>query len=211
MVGVITLFFIGLQSFFANLKIGQSTGRKVSRREQRNRQVLLYGGGAIVLVILAVFAFHIFKSGSTSAVAQTSSACQPKPFRQDQATSLIKDGAIIAYERNGGVNCIDELYGIYPDGRITGDNGTQKIEKQVTPNDVDQLLAFINNLGWFTDNMYSTSHVPCSVCYHYFTSVVYKGQTKTVEAVDGGTDAPPEYWLMTGQFSTILPIFASAH
>ncbi len=122
----------------------------------------------------------------------------------------MKAGAVIAYERNGGANCIDELYAVYPDGRITGDNGTQKIKKQVTPDDVDKLLAFISNLGWFTDNMYSTSHLPCKVCYTYFTSVAYQGKEKTVEAVDGGTDVPAEYWLMTGQFSTILPKFAPA-
>ncbi len=50
-------------------------------------------------------------------------------------------GAVIAYERNGGLNCVDELYAIYPDGRVTGDNGTQKIEKQVTSADVDKLLV----------------------------------------------------------------------
>ena len=209
MVGVITLFFIGIQSLFANLKIGQTSGDKKSRAKRR-RQMLLYGGGAVVVVVLAVVAFNSFKSGSSSTIAPTSSACQLKPFRQDQAANLMKDGAVIVYERNGGANCIDELYGIYPDGRIVGDNGVQKIEKQVTPADVDKLLSFINNLGWFTDNMYSTSHLPCRVCYHYFTSVAYKGQEKTVEAVDGGTDAPAEYWLMTGQFSTILPKFAPA-
>lgn len=119
----------------------------------------------------------------------------------------MKDGAVIVYERNGGVSCLDELYAIYSDGRITGDDGTQKIDKQVAPEDVDKLLLFISNIGYFTDNIYSTSHVPCKVCYHYFTSVSYNGQEKTVEAVDGGTDAPAEYWLMTGQFSTILPKF----
>ena len=116
---------------------------------------------------------------------------------------------MIAYERNGGANCIDEVYGIYPDGRIVGDNGVQKIEKLITPPEIDQLLSFISNLGWFTDNIYSTSHLPCSVCYTYFTSIAYKGKTKTVQAVDGGTDAPSEYWLMTGQFSTLLPKFTS--
>jgi hypothetical protein len=204
-VGLITLFFIGLQSIIANLKIGRATGAKISRAK-RNRQVLLYGGGAVVVVVLAV-AFYSLRSGSTSTV---SSACQLQPFRQDQAASLMKGGAVIAYERNGGAKCIDELYAIYSDGRIVGDNGTQKIEKQVAPDDVGKLLSFISNLGWFTDNMYSTSHLPCSVCYHYFASVAYKGQEKTVEAVDGGTDAPAEYWLMTGQFSTILPSFAPA-
>jgi ribose/xylose/arabinose/galactoside ABC-type transport system permease subunit len=205
-VGVITLFFIGIQSFFANLNIGRSTGDKDSRAKRR-RQMLLYGGGAIIVVILAVSASYIFKSRSTGTIA-SSSTCQLKPFRQAQAASLIKDGAVITYERNGGVNCIDELFAIYTDGRIVGDNGVQQIESQVTPEDVDKLLTFISNIGFFTDNVYSTSHVPCKVCYHYFTSVSYNGQEKTVEAVDGGTDAPAEYWLMTGQFSTILPKFS---
>ena len=202
-VGLITLFFIGLQAIIANVKIGQTTGAKISRAK-RNRQVLL---GAIVVIVLAMFAFYSSQSGSSSTV---SSACQLKPFRQDQAASLMKGGAVIAYERNGGANCIDELYAIYPDGRIVGDNGTQKIEKQVAPDEVDKLLSFISNLGWFTDNMYTASHLPCGVCYTYFTSVAYKGQVKTISCVDGGTDCPSEYWLMTGQFSTFLPGFAPA-
>jgi galactofuranose transport system permease protein len=208
-VGVITLFFIGIQSLFANLKIGRKTEKKTSSSKRRS-QVLLYGGIAILIVVLVVIVFSSLKGGATSAVTPKSSICIIKPFQQDQAASLIKDGAVIVYERNGGALCIDEVYGIYPDGRIVGNNGVQKIEKQVTPADVDKLLSFINNLGWFTDNIYSTSHLPCAVCYTYFTSVAYKGQTKTVQAVDGGTDAPAEYWLMTGQFSTILPKFALA-
>ena len=138
MVGVITLFFIGLQSFFANLKIGKTTGDKISRAK-RNRQVLYYGGGAVVLVVLAVLAFNVFRNGRSNNVTP---ACQLKPFRPEQVASLMKDGAVIAYERNGGANCIDEVYGIYPDGRIVGDNGTQQIEKQVTPEDVDT-IAFV--------------------------------------------------------------------
>jgi simple sugar transport system permease protein len=205
MVGVITLFFIGIQSIFANLKIEKTSGDKISRA-RRNRQMLLYGGGAIVVVLLAVFAFNILKGASSGA---KSSACQLKAFRQVQAASLMKDGAVIAYERNGGANCIDELYGIYPDGRIVGDNGEQKIEEQITPADVNRLLSFVSNLGFFTDNMYTATHLPCRVCYTYFTSVAYKGQEKTISCVDGGTDCPSEYWLMTGQFSTILPKFAT--
>jgi galactofuranose transport system permease protein len=209
-VGMITLFFIGIQSIFANLKIGPRTIDKASRARQ-TRRVLIYSAGVIAFVALAaVFAVYSTQGGNASAATPKTSACPLKPFRQDQAASLVKDGAVIAYERNGGTNCIDELYGIYPDGRIVGDNGVQKIEKQVTPADVDKLLAFINNLGWFTDNVYSTSHLPCGVCYTYFTSVAYKDQTKTVQAVDGGTDAPSQYWLMTGQFSTILPKFGPA-
>jgi ribose/xylose/arabinose/galactoside ABC-type transport system permease subunit len=200
MVGVITLFFIGMQSFFANLKIEQISRSKESRTK-RNRRAFYYSLAAIGAIGLIFLAINIFKNP----VADT--ACQRRPFRQDQAARLMKDGAVIAFERNGGANCIDELYAFYPDGRIVGDNGTQQIEKQVTPEEIQGLLSFIVDLRWFTDNMYSTSHLPCRVCYHYFTSIAYEGQEKTVEAVDGGTDAPSEYWLMTGQFTTILPKF----
>ena len=206
MVGIITLFFIGLQAFFANLKIGRTSGDKI-RRARRNRQALFYGGGAVVVIILAVVAFNILGNERSN---NATPVCQLKPFRPEQVAGLVKDGAVIAYERNGGTVCIDEVYGIFPDGRIVGDNGTQHVEKQVTPGEVETLLTFITDQRWFTDNMYSSSHLPCRICYHFFTTVVYNGQEKTVEAVDGGTDAPEEYWLITGQLSLILPRFTPA-
>ncbi len=206
-VGLITLFFIGIQSIFANLKIG-GRARAKSSRPRQTRQVLFFAGGGIVVVALAIFAFSSLQPHSSNASTPETAACQLQPFRQDQAAGLLKEGAVIAYERNGGAACIDEIYAVYPDGRIVGDDGARKVEKQIAAADVDKLLTFISGIGYFTDNMYSTSHLPCRVCYTYYTSVVYQGQTKTVQAVDGGTDAPAEYWLMTGQFSTLLPKFA---
>ncbi len=41
---------------------------------------------------------------------------------------------------------------------MTGDDGTKTVSKQVTPEDVTTLVAAIDQLGWFTDDMYSTSH-----------------------------------------------------
>ena len=222
-IGSLTLVFIGVQSLVVNLnsrqlivgklinKAKESTQKALSARS-RNKQKLLFGGGAFLVILLALGAFVLIRSAThgpvVSALTPTPSGCQLKPFRQDQAASLMQAGAIIAYERNGGIHCIDELYAIYPDGRITGDNGIQQIEKQVTSADVDKLLSEIDNLDWFTDNMYSTSHVPCGACFTYFTNVSYKGQEKTVEAVDGGTDAPPNYWQMTALFDLFLPKFA---
>jgi hypothetical protein len=121
----------------------------------------------------------------------------------------MKDGAVIAYERNGGSNCIDELYGIYPDGRIVGDDGTNRIEKQVNPADVGKLLSDISDKGWFTEEMYSTSHVPCGQCFTYYLTVSYQGQEKTVQAVDGGTDAPADYWQVISIINAITPKFTS--
>ena len=108
-------------------------------------------------------------------------------------------------ERNGGAACIDELFAVYPDGRIVGDDGTQKVQATVTPEVVTALVANLGTLGWFTDDMFSTSHKPCGQCFTYFTTVTSADGSKTVQAVDGGTDAPAKYWLVTSRISAILP------
>jgi len=217
-IGLLTLVFIGVQSFVTNINARQLAGARKPKEGGRpaglrSRRTLLFGGGAVVVVVLAVIAFEVARSHGLGTVfgVQTPvySTCQIKPFRQDQVKSLVDAGAVIVYERNGGTKCIDELYAIYPDGRITGDNGTQQITGQVASEDVAKLLENINNMQWFTDNMYSTRHVPCGACYTYFTDVIYKGQEKNVEAVDGGIDAPDNYWQMTALLSLILPKFTS--
>ena len=63
----------------------------------------------------------------------------------------------------------------------------------------------IEDLGWFTAEFYTTHHTPCAACYDYRITIKYNGQQNTVDAVDGGTDAPGAYWLMTGKLAGILP------
>ena len=157
--------------------------------------------------VIAIFAMTqvVGAFGPAQGQAGPSAACQLKPNRSAQAADLIKSGAVITYERNGGPACVDELYAIYPDGRIVGDAGAQPVEKTVTPADVEALLASVDDLGWFTDNMYTTSHTPCGQCFSYFTTVSYQGHDKTINAVDGGTDAPSNYWLVTAKLSGLVP------
>jgi hypothetical protein len=217
-IGVLTLFFIGVQSLLVNLNTRQLANRKsASQAEEpttsRRRWLLQFGGAALVVIVLAIFVVPLVQrtlNKSANASTPVSAVCTPKPDRQQEAATLMKGGAVMTYERNGGLNCIDELYAIYPDGRIVADNGTQQIKKQVTPAEVDHLLTDIVNLGWFTNDMYTTYHNPCGACFTYFTTVSYKGQTKTVEAVDGGTDAPANYWQMSGEITVIVPKFAAS-
>ena len=90
-----------------------------------------------------------------------------------------------------------------------GDDGTNKIEKQVTTADVAVLLTAINDRGWFTDNMYDTWHTPCGQCFGYYLTVVHNGREKTVKAVDGGTDAPADYWQVVSLLNGVIPHFAA--
>ena len=214
-IGALMLVFIGVQSLLATINARQLTARRLGvaaggtrarPRPWRDRRVLI-GAAVVIVVILGLQVVGGLRSSGGSGGTGGATACQLKPFRQDQAATLMKAGAVITYERNGGAQCVDELYAIYPDGRIAADNGTQKVEKQATPADVDAILTFINDQGWFTDNMYSTSENQCGQCYTYDTTVAYKGQVKDVRAVDGGTAAPAKYFLVTSKLSIMLPPF----
>ena len=208
--------FIGVQSILASRR-----GRRRRSKESgvpalgtgRNRRLLVYGGtGAAIVIVLVVLGFTFLPglagdgSGTDTPTPRTA-ACELKPFRQDRAAELVGDGAVIAYERNGGPRCIDEVYAIYPDGRIVGDDGEKTIEKQVSSADVEKLLADIRDYGWFTDEMYNTWHTPCGQCYGYYLTVVHSGQEKTVKGVDGGTDAPADYWQVISLVKGIVPRF----
>jgi hypothetical protein len=120
---------------------------------------------------------------------------------------MVQGGAVVAYERNGGPRCIDEVYAIYPDGRIIGDNGVNRIENPAAVEEVQTLLGAIRDLGWFTAEMYDTWHTPCGQCYGYYTTVSDQGESKTVRGVDGGTDAPAEYWEVVSLIKAIVPAF----
>jgi ribose/xylose/arabinose/galactoside ABC-type transport system permease subunit len=217
-IGLLMLMFIGVQSLLAARKgrrQKKEAGAPLPAAERNRRRLVLGGAGAILAIVLAILAFTIIPKlsgdGSAAGTATPKTAsCELKPFRQDQAVALVQDGAVIAYERNGGPKCIDEIYAIYPDGRIVGDNGTAKIEKQVTLEEVDRLLAGIHDYGWFTDEMYNTWHTPCGQCYGYYLTVSYNGQEKTVKGVDGGTDAPADYWQVISLVKGIVPRFDTA-
>ncbi len=203
-VGALTLIFIGIQSFLAARKIRSGSGEKKKESLadilRRSRKTLLYGVGVIAAIVLIVVGVNAF-------MPNIPTKCTLKPFQQEQAAALIEGGAVVVYEHNGGSSCVDEIYAIYPDGRITAEEGTNKLEKQVTSADVEKLLVDIANLGWFTDTLYSTEHEPCGQCYTFFLTVSDQGQIKTVKAVNGGTDTPPDYWKVIALIDEIIPHF----
>jgi hypothetical protein len=143
-----------------------------------------------------------------SSSAPTVFVCEYGSPREDLITSLKQAGAIIVYERIGGAPCVDELFGIYPNGNIFGDNSKIKIEKQVAPTDVEILLSEINDAGWFTDEVFDTWHSPCAACSAYYVMVSYKGKEKIVKAVDGGTDASSTYWQVISLITKLIPEFS---
>jgi simple sugar transport system permease protein len=211
-IGLLMLLFIGVQSFISARKGGrrkaQDAGAIASTR--RRRWAFALGGAAILVIVLAVnFIPPLMGSGQ---VAPTeSSQCEVVPFREAEVAELINGGAVIAYHRTAGTRCVDELYAVYPDGKVTGDNGIEKVEGQVDPAEVKRIIATIRDeYGWFTDKMYSTYHNPCGTCYSHYLTISDNGQEKTVTAVDGGVDMQAEYGYTLSIIRPVLPKFTQA-
>jgi len=209
-IGVLTLTFIGVQSILANRK----SRRKGAQPEQaliasrRKWQRFAIGFGLLIVLALAlIFTYARFAPVSPAATTENTQ-CDVKPFREDEAASLIKEGAVIVYHRTAGPQCVDELFAIYPDGRITGFDGVNKVEKQLPPEGVASLLTAISvDHKWFTDEIYSTYLNPCRQCFAHYILVSYEGQEKSATGVDGTTAMPPDYAFALATIRPLLPSF----
>jgi hypothetical protein len=140
---------------------------------------------------------------------QQTLTCTLKPMRDDQFNALVAGDAVIVFERNGGTSCIDELFAVYPDGRVESDYGDGNVKTtEITTERLDEIMVAIDDYGWFGDEFVTTHHTPCAACYQYNLTVKYEGQEKTVGAVDGGADAPDKYFQIVGKLAGILPMGA---
>ncbi|MBN2083764.1 MAG: hypothetical protein JW748_00970 [Anaerolineales bacterium] len=208
-IGALTLIFIGVQSQLAarRARLPGESGAAGQERSfwARRRKLILTTGGVVVALIAVIFLVRAIQGSQGGGAA---AGCTDPAFRQEEAARLmLEPGAVLTYEKNGGPDCTDVLYVIYSDGRIVGDNGTSKIEKQITPEEVQALLAAIDELGWYTDEFYDTWHTRCGQCYGYYITILYDGQVKTVKGVDGGTDAPTRYWDVVTLIYALVPKF----
>jgi hypothetical protein len=212
-IGLLTFVFIAVQSVLAarrrrRRRVMGTAVAEAAPAARRQRWAWIVGAAAVVgVAALALFLGRPSASGAVSTGTAETEHCALKPFRRDVADSMVQSGAVVVYERNGGPRCLDEVYAVYPDGRIVGDDGIDRIEKTATTQGVATLLTGIRGLGWFTAEMYDTWHTPCGQCYGYYVTVSDQGETKTVRGVDGGTDAPADYWQVVSLIKGIVPPF----
>jgi len=209
-IGSLMLVFIGIQSLVASWNAA-AISRSRTGVVLKRKHIVWYKRGYVRYPATAVIVIAIL--GSVGYVAapfifpsQQKVTCSLHPMRTDLTKSLADGEAVVVYERNGGTNCIDEVFAIYPDGRATVDfGGAKQPDVRLTATQVQKLLSDINDYGWFTDNFVTTWHTPCGACYQYSLTVKYNGQTKTVGAVDGGVDAYSNWWQITPELSRLLP------
>jgi hypothetical protein len=209
-IGSLMLLFIGIQSMAAAWNAA-AIGRSRTGFQLRKRPVVWYKRNyvkypVIAFVVVAILGTTTFVAAPFVFPKAQVKQCTMQPMRTEQTTSLGKGDAVIVYERNGGTSCVDQVYAVYADGRVMADFGGGSVENtQIPTSQVDATLTDIDGHGWFSDNFYTTHHTLCAACFQYSITVKYKGQSKTVGAVDGGVDVYPAYWLITSELAGILP------
>jgi hypothetical protein len=158
--------------------------------------------GVVVLVMLILAA-----CGGQAATPTARPACAEIPAAtfQKNADDGVAAGAVIVYERSGGNDCVDDVWSIYPDGRIVGVSGSKQATGTMTAQEASAMLADIQALGFF--KLPSTKHTACRECFTYHITVKSGDQVKTVAAVDGGTDTPTDYWQIYAKIKKVLPAF----
>lgn len=210
-IGALMLLFLGIQSLVSawnEAAVARSrTGVRIPKKPTVWYKTTPVRYGGIGLATILVLGSLWFVAAPFIFPKQQTRTCTPEPMRPEQVQTLIDSDAVVIYERNGGSYCIEEIFAIYPDGRVVGDYGDGNIlEAQIEVEKLDSALEAIEGYGWFTDEFYTTHHTPCAACYEYNITIKYNDQEKTVGAVDGGTDAPAPYWLVTSKLAAIIPM-----
>ncbi|HSM24974.1 MAG TPA: hypothetical protein VK856_08940 [Anaerolineaceae bacterium] len=205
-IGVLTLTFIGVQSYIANRKNTSESKLSLEHSKISQHKKLLFGLAGVVALVVIVFISVSSLKPKEIEETSTATQCVVKPFREEEAESLINQGAVIVYNRTAGPMCVDEIFAIYPDGRITGNDGINQVESQVNPQEVEELLHTISvEHKWFTNEIYSTYLNPCRQCFAHFIDISYEGQQKSATGVDGTTAMPPDYAFALAQIRPFLP------
>jgi ribose/xylose/arabinose/galactoside ABC-type transport system permease subunit len=206
-IGILTLTFIGVQTVLANRKVNRQTVQTEETMARTRRQRLVYGLGAVTLFVLVAIV-SIARSGSqANAEAPAAAQCAVAPFREQEASALVQSGAVIVYHRTAGPQCVDELFAIYPDGRITGTDGITHVENKIDSAKVETLLTAISvDHKWFTNEIYSTYLNPCRQCFAHYIDISYDGQQKAATGVDGTTAMPPGYAFALAEIRPLLPV-----
>ncbi len=131
--------------------------------------------------------------------AATTEAVKPESTAPDSATP------IIVYERSGGYAGLTDRWEIYADGRITYDNGNNRVmEWQADPADVTQLHAEIIALDFFA---LESNYVPKNACCDLFTysiTVTDGTQTHTTTTVDQEPSTPDSFWVILDMVDTFI-------
>jgi hypothetical protein len=118
----------------------------------------------------------------------------------DVGKGSLPEGVVIEFRRSGGIAGVNEDWFVYSDGRITqGGN-----EWQVTPEQVQELLAKIETLGFFEMKGSYTELNTCCDRFTYELTVRSGDKVNRVSTIDAAPGAPAELWQVIDGISNLV-------
>lgn len=122
------------------------------------------------------------------------------PSAQDASEGKLGE-AVIVFSRSGGIAGISNRWTIYANGRITDEAGQEYL---VPSSEVDELLAAINDSGFFEAEMPPRKLGFCADCFTYALIVESEGRTAQIRFTDADTDIPQEIRELFGRIQVFL-------
>lgn len=121
---------------------------------------------------------------------------QVTPAIEITATSTVSDkeqleGAVIIYERSGGLAGLSEQWNFYHDGHVISDDGQEYL---LDENQISDLLIKIEDLGFFEIDDANQMLSDCYDCYKYKLTVRSDKRIKSISMVEGSDRAPDQLW-----------------
>ena len=138
----------------------------------------------------------VVAKATETAEIQSTETPLPVPEQESKSSAESEDleeDVVLVYKRSGGFAGLDEEFTIYANGRITSKDGR---EWWVEPEQVDLLLAELEQMGFFDLQPSYLPKNPCCDLFFYELSVYSGDQVWTVHTVDGAPGAPDSLWEM---------------
>lgn len=142
-----------------------------------------------LVVLLLLFIVVLLSACGPALATATPPSTVPPTVPPPTETPVIAGRPAIVLEQSGGLQGLDERWSIYSDGRVESSTGQSLI---VPAQQVRAAMNAIHELGFFDlQDSYGQSGT-CNDCITNRITMTVGTVTKTVTAVDGASDTPPE-------------------
>ena len=210
-IGGLMLVFIGVQSLLTDAQHASAApGATRRRRPSGRRGAATWWRDRRVAVGAAVVVVAVLRSRSSAAqgaargqrpapTAAAAASCKPtaRTGRGDARSRTARSSCTSATAaRAAWTSCTRST----PTAGSSPTTGPRQVDEAARAGRrVAALVGGIDELGWFTDNIYSTSHTPCGQCFTYFTAVTHDGQPRPSRpSTAGRTRRPTTGWCRAG-------------
>jgi hypothetical protein len=134
----------------------------------------------------------LFTAGCTELPAETPASTSDRGLDPAVPEPVsLPEGVVLSYQRSGGIAGMDESWLVYEDGRIEGPDG---LVSNSEPAQVEQLLADLEEAGFFGLDSQTTPENPCCDRYVYVLTVRAGEQAQQMTAVEAVESVPAELW-----------------